>query len=70
MGSYMETKYKAGQTVYVNVNDMGKGGRKTIEAKIEYVMPAYVIEDDENYLEFREEYVYETFEEAQKNNDW
>ena len=63
--NFIETKYKAGQTVFVNVLDMKKHGRKTIKATIDYVAPMYIIDEDDGYLEFNEEDVFEMFEEAQ-----
>ena len=59
------TKYKAGQTVFVNVPDMKQHGRKTIKATIDYVAPMYIIDEDDGCLEFNEEDVFETLEDAQ-----
>ena len=64
--NFIKTKYKAGQTVYVNISDTKQPGRKTIKATIDYVAPTYVIDEDDGYLEFNEEDVFETYEEAQK----
>ena len=48
--NFIRTKYKAGQTVYVNITDTKQPGRKTIKATIDYVgiqrvaseMPRYI----------------------------
>jgi len=64
-GHVIKTKYRAGQTVFVNISDAKQPGRKTIKATIDYVAPTYVIDEDDSYLEFNEEDVFETFEEAQ-----
>ena len=68
----MNTKYNIGQKVYVNAGNLRKHGFKTTEVTIKHILYMVLCEtgDDEIMpceMEFLEEDIFETFEEAAKN---
>ena len=70
----METKYNIGQKVYVNAGNLRKHGCKTTEVTVKRILYVVVCETgDEEIMscemEFEENEIYETFEEAVKNNN-
>ena len=70
----METKYNIGQKVYANAGNLRKHGNKTTEVTVKRILYVVVCETgDEEIMscemEFEENEIYETFEEAVKNNN-
>ena len=73
IGKKMETKYNIGQRVYVNAGNLRKHGYKTAEVTIKRIMYVAICETgDEEIMscemEFEEQEIFETFEEAARNN--
>jgi len=69
----METKYNISQKVYVNAGNLRKHGNKTAEVTVKRILYAVLCETGDAEImscemEFDEHEVFETFEEAARNN--